>query len=198
MRRDRVAKLHAAMEAAGVDTLVLVRPAERLVRDRRARPGRRPRARVVVARGRGARTRARRGRISTPTSPRARRPSSPTSSSTARSRSRPRRARPSCVAQARRGPRRRSTTRPFPLWQALRGRDARRRGRRCSAPAKLTKTPDELECIRQAQAINEEAMRVGPAARGAGRLARPTSRARSSARSPSSARPRTPSTRCSR
>src|SRR5689334_7793578 len=48
---------------------------------------------------------------------------------------------------------------PFPLWQALRMRrlvDAAL----VLAPAKLTKTLDELECIRQAQAINERAMRA--------------------------------------
>ena len=47
---------------------------------------------------------------------------------------------------------------PFPLWQALRDREVID-GNRALAPAKLTKTIDELECIRQAQAINERAMR---------------------------------------
>lgn len=48
---------------------------------------------------------------------------------------------------------------PFPLWDALRGRspvDAAI----VMAPAKLGKRPDELECIRRAQSINEAAMRV--------------------------------------
>jgi len=48
---------------------------------------------------------------------------------------------------------------PFPLWAALEARspvDASI----VLAPAKLTKTLDELECIRQAQAINEEAIRL--------------------------------------
>ena len=72
MRRDRVAKLHAAMEAAGVDTLVLCGQTERLVRDRRARARGRPHARVVVARGRACSNAARRGLTSTPTFPRAR------------------------------------------------------------------------------------------------------------------------------
>jgi Xaa-Pro dipeptidase len=48
---------------------------------------------------------------------------------------------------------------PFPLWEALRTRDVVDAGT-VTGPAKLTKTPDELECIRQAQAINEEAMRI--------------------------------------
>ncbi len=47
----------------------------------------------------------------------------------------------------------------FPLWHALRARDLVEAGA-VMGPAKLTKTPDELECIRQAQAINESAMRV--------------------------------------
>jgi Xaa-Pro aminopeptidase len=48
---------------------------------------------------------------------------------------------------------------PFPLWEALYARspvDASR----VLGPAKLTKTPDELECIRRAQAINQDAMRI--------------------------------------
>jgi Xaa-Pro dipeptidase len=48
---------------------------------------------------------------------------------------------------------------PFPLWTALHGRvlaDASM----VLAPAKVTKTPDELECIRRAQSVNEGAMRV--------------------------------------
>jgi Xaa-Pro aminopeptidase len=48
---------------------------------------------------------------------------------------------------------------PFPLWQALGEREVLD-GSLVLAPAKLTKTLDELECIRQAQAINERAMRV--------------------------------------
>jgi Xaa-Pro aminopeptidase len=47
---------------------------------------------------------------------------------------------------------------PFPLWSALRER-APVDASLVLAPAKITKTPDELECIRQAQAINERAMR---------------------------------------
>ena len=47
---------------------------------------------------------------------------------------------------------------PFPLWRALAGREVLD-GSAVLAPAKLTKTLDELECIRQAQAINERAMR---------------------------------------
>jgi Xaa-Pro dipeptidase len=47
---------------------------------------------------------------------------------------------------------------PFPLWQALGDRELVD-GNAALAPAKLTKTLDELECIRQAQAINERAMR---------------------------------------
>jgi Xaa-Pro dipeptidase len=48
---------------------------------------------------------------------------------------------------------------PFPFWEALRGRDLIDAGT-VTGPAKLTKTLDELECIRQAQSINEEAMRI--------------------------------------
>ena len=47
----------------------------------------------------------------------------------------------------------------FPLWQALQSRtvvDASV----VTGPAKVTKTPDELECIRRAQSINETAMHV--------------------------------------
>ena len=81
-------------------------------------------------------------------------------------------------------------------------------GRRCAsahpldagvvlAPAKLTKTLDELECIRQAQSINERAMReVRPLAVPGARAT--DSPARSSMRSPSWARPRTPSIPSSR
>src|SRR4051812_5435395 len=50
---------------------------------------------------------------------------------------------------------------PFPLWQALGARAGEViDGALALAPAKLTKTLDELECIRQAQAINERAMRT--------------------------------------
>jgi Xaa-Pro aminopeptidase len=53
---------------------------------------------------------------------------------------------------------------PFPLWKALAGRDVVD-GVSVLAAAKITKTLDELECIRQAQAINERAMRsVRPSA----------------------------------
>jgi Xaa-Pro aminopeptidase len=48
---------------------------------------------------------------------------------------------------------------PFALWQALQFRDVVDASL-ALAPAKLTKTLDELECIRQAQAINERAMRT--------------------------------------
>jgi Xaa-Pro dipeptidase len=48
---------------------------------------------------------------------------------------------------------------PFPLWQALAGRDLHDASI-VLGPAKITKTLDELECIRQAQAINERAMRI--------------------------------------
>jgi Xaa-Pro aminopeptidase len=47
---------------------------------------------------------------------------------------------------------------PFPLWHALGDREVLD-ANIALVPAKLTKTPDELECIRQAQAINERAMR---------------------------------------
>lgn len=48
---------------------------------------------------------------------------------------------------------------PFPLWEAIAARDP------CDAstvlaPAKIAKTLDELECIRQAQALNERAMKA--------------------------------------
>ncbi len=46
-----------------------------------------------------------------------------------------------------------------PLWRALEGRELTD-ATVVMAPAKLTKTPDELECIRRAQSINEAAMRV--------------------------------------
>jgi len=48
---------------------------------------------------------------------------------------------------------------PFPLWDVLGARspvDASV----VLGPAKVTKTPDELECIRRAQAINQNAMRI--------------------------------------
>jgi Xaa-Pro dipeptidase len=48
---------------------------------------------------------------------------------------------------------------PFPLWQALIEREVVD-GMPILAAAKITKTQDELECIRQAQAINERAMRA--------------------------------------
>jgi Xaa-Pro dipeptidase len=48
---------------------------------------------------------------------------------------------------------------PFPLWEAMRDRNPLDAGV-VLAPAKLTKTRDELECIRQSQALNERAMRV--------------------------------------
>jgi Xaa-Pro aminopeptidase len=46
----------------------------------------------------------------------------------------------------------------FPLWEALQDRKPMDASF-ALAPAKLTKTLDELECIRQAQALNERAMR---------------------------------------
>ena len=48
---------------------------------------------------------------------------------------------------------------PFPLWDALRPRELLDASV-VLAPAKLTKTADELECIRRAQAINEDAVRA--------------------------------------
>ncbi len=48
---------------------------------------------------------------------------------------------------------------PFPLWEAVRDRNPLDAGV-VLAPAKLTKTRDELECIRQSQALNERAMRA--------------------------------------
>ena len=48
---------------------------------------------------------------------------------------------------------------PFPLWDALQPREVVDASG-VLVPAKLTKTPDELECIRQAQAVNEQAMRA--------------------------------------
>jgi Xaa-Pro aminopeptidase len=47
---------------------------------------------------------------------------------------------------------------PVVLWELLRDRTPVDASAVC-APAKLTKTLDELECIRQAQALNEHAMR---------------------------------------
>jgi len=47
---------------------------------------------------------------------------------------------------------------PFALWQLLVER-APKDASVVLAPAKITKTVDELECIRQAQALNERAMR---------------------------------------
>ncbi len=46
---------------------------------------------------------------------------------------------------------------PMPLWQALAGRDPEDASVPLGA-AKIAKTPDELECIRRAQAINEAAI----------------------------------------
>jgi Xaa-Pro aminopeptidase len=48
---------------------------------------------------------------------------------------------------------------PFPLWDELHGRTPVDAGM-VLGPAKVTKTPDELECIRRAQAINQDAMRI--------------------------------------
>jgi Xaa-Pro dipeptidase len=59
---------------------------------------------------------------------------------------------------------------PFPLWQALGEREVLDAAA-VLGPAKLTKTLDELECIRQAQAINERAMRTVRAAARPGALA---------------------------
>ena len=59
---------------------------------------------------------------------------------------------------------------PFPLWCALRERGVID-GNAALAPAKLTKTIDELECIRQAQAINERAIRSAQALAVPGALA---------------------------
>ena len=47
---------------------------------------------------------------------------------------------------------------PFPLWEALGARTPIDAGT-VLAPAKVCKTADELECIRQAQELNETAMR---------------------------------------
>jgi Xaa-Pro dipeptidase len=59
---------------------------------------------------------------------------------------------------------------PFPLWDAFGGRELVDASV-VLGPAKLTKTLDELECIRQAQAINERAMRTVRAAAHPGALA---------------------------
>jgi Xaa-Pro dipeptidase len=59
---------------------------------------------------------------------------------------------------------------PFPLWHALAGREVIDAAA-VLGPAKVTKTLDELECIRQAQAINERAMRTVRAAARPGALA---------------------------
>ena len=128
MRRDRIAKLDAAMDAAGVDTLVLCGQQNVSYATGHASARGRSRARVVVALGRGARARARPGRTSTPTFPKARPPSCPTSSCTARSRSRPRQARRSSSASSAAGGWR-STTRRSRCGSALHGARARRRGR---------------------------------------------------------------------
>ena len=48
---------------------------------------------------------------------------------------------------------------PFPLWRALADREVVDASV-VLVPAKITKTLDELECIRQAQSINERAMRT--------------------------------------
>ncbi len=48
---------------------------------------------------------------------------------------------------------------PFPLWTALQPRELADAAI-VLAPAKVTKTPDELECIRRAQSVNESAARV--------------------------------------
>ena len=58
---------------------------------------------------------------------------------------------------------------PFPLWQLLTDREVVDAAN-VIGPAKLTKTLDELECIRQAQAINERAMRTVRAAARPGAL----------------------------
>jgi Xaa-Pro aminopeptidase len=47
----------------------------------------------------------------------------------------------------------------FPLWDALRDREPVDASA-VLGPAKITKTPDELECIRQAQMLNERAIRA--------------------------------------
>jgi Xaa-Pro aminopeptidase len=47
----------------------------------------------------------------------------------------------------------------FPLWEALRAREPVDASL-VLGPAKVRKTPDELECIRQAQSLNERAMRT--------------------------------------
>jgi Xaa-Pro dipeptidase len=59
---------------------------------------------------------------------------------------------------------------PFALWHALGERDVVD-GNQTLVPAKLTKTIDELECIRQAQAINERAIRSARTAAQPGALA---------------------------
>ena len=59
---------------------------------------------------------------------------------------------------------------PFPLWTTLRDR-APIDASAVLAPAKVTKSLDELECIRQAQALNERAIRE------ARRVAEPGARA---------------------
>ena len=159
MRRDRIAKLDAAMEAAAVDVLVAVRATERR-RTRRARACRPP---ITCARRGGVRSRCssgvRRGRTSTPTSPKARRRSArrvPAPRDRGRDRGGRGRARRASSAAGRLA----IDDAPFPLWDALRDARASSTRARCTGPAKLTKTPDELECIRQAQAINEDAMRI--------------------------------------
>jgi Xaa-Pro dipeptidase len=49
---------------------------------------------------------------------------------------------------------------PFPLWEVLRRTRTPVDASVVLGPAKVTKTPDELECIRRAQAINQDAIRI--------------------------------------
>ena len=158
MRRARVAKVQAAMQAAGVETLVCCGQANvSYVTGAKV-----PAADHARARRRGARS-----RCSAPTPPRP--------NCSPRSRKAPpegTKLQPWCavetdtgaqelVAVLPRGPIAIDDM-PVPLWTALGGRELRDAAA-VLGPAKLTKTADELACIAGAQAINERAMeRIRP------------------------------------
>ena len=170
MRRERVEQAPGRNGRRRGRHLVAVRAEQRLVRDRRTGTGFRSRAR---RRG-GARLQSCsatiRGRISITEFPEGSAPELPDDHIHPAVEVEADRRRRASSSRCFRAAGSRIDDAPFPLWQALGEREVLDAAI-VLGPAKLTKTLDELECIRQAQAINERAMRTVRAAARPGALA---------------------------
>ena len=151
-------------------TRCAVRAEQRVVRDRRPGAGVRSRTRRRGGERLPWSSATIRGRTSTPSFPKARRRSCPTTTSTPRSRSRPPTARRELVAMLPSG-RLAIDDAPFPLWEALAGRDAastQRRARR--RPSSRRRSTSSSASARRRRSTSGRCARCAPP-RGPGALA---------------------------